>query len=225
MIVGERNAKQKRGWDEIMHWFWSVLTCCLVALPAAADNFGLMRVVNLPTNDSLNIRQGSSTSHSVIGNLRDGVIVDSFGTDESGRWTRIAVGETTGWVASRFLEPRPMVFSQSNIPRGMQCVGTEPFWNYYFAGHADEGTLSRLGVTGPAEPVEEELFFATPSSNRGMHVLSIEGAFHRSLLIFERCSDGMSDRLYPWSIHLQETGDGGGWLGSGCCTAAPDRPN
>lgn len=60
------------------------------------------------TVNALNVRSGAGTNHSAITNVKIGQEVTAHG--EQGGWTKVQVGEQTGWVSTNYLsESQPKV--------------------------------------------------------------------------------------------------------------------
>jgi uncharacterized membrane protein len=116
----------------------------------------------------------------------------------------------------RFLapDPQPQV-GASGLPVGLTCAGTEPFWSLKLAqGSAVYSDLSgaafALGLQGsrvaegrPGFPVQLGLAGAEANATALVRPLA--------------CSDGMSDRSYPWSVDLILNTASGGRYVTGCC--------
>lgn len=186
------------------------------AMPAISEPevFG---VVGVASNDTLNIRAAPDAASADIGDLsHDATGVEVAFTDPSGRWGNIVWQEGNGWVAMRFLEAAawPTV-GASGLPTGLTCSGTEPFWTVKLSDssgiysdlagglHAMELQGSRIAEGRPRFPVQVGLAGASANATLLVRPLS--------------CSDGMSDRTYPWSVDMVlNTADGGRYL-VGCC--------
>lgn len=81
-------------------------------LPAqAASEF--MQVVNVSSNDALNMRAGPTTNSDVIGSIPyNGQTVVSTG-NKQGSWVEVNWAGQTGWVNERFVQSVPTVNSRS----------------------------------------------------------------------------------------------------------------
>jgi len=188
----------------------------LVSAAQAAPSY--WRVVDVAADDTLNVRAGPSASSADIGDLDPGTAgLEITGTDASGKWGRMIWQEGDGWVAMRFLAPDPQsVIAGTDLPQGLLCGGTEPFWSLRLSGgsaaYSDiTGAALAMGLTGAQSPEARGPFPAA---------LSHSGAASGSLSIIEpaACSDGMSDRTYPWRIlFMISTADGQRFM-EGCCS-------
>ena len=74
-------------------------------LSAQAQEYpALFNVTDVPHGDVLNVRAGPGVNHPIIATLaRDATGVEAVGTNESGRWARVSLGEISGWASTRFL--------------------------------------------------------------------------------------------------------------------------
>ena len=81
-----------------------VLTAVMPSSPAHAcaccDTF---KVVNVASWDMLNVRAGPGMRYEVIDRLAPGEGCIAWTGKRRGAWVLIRVGNTTGWVSSRFL--------------------------------------------------------------------------------------------------------------------------
>lgn len=82
--------------------------------PASAATAGniktTFRVVGIPSNDVLNIREQATAQSRIVGVIppnATGIIYEGHRTDDGG-WLLIRYGDTTGWAASRYLQPLPV---------------------------------------------------------------------------------------------------------------------
>lgn len=195
------------------------LALCLslaCALPAFAAP-GYFRVTGVAADDTLNVRAAPDASSADIGDLpHDARGVEVAGTDASGKWGRITWQEGDGWIAMRFLtdDPQPGI-ADTALPQGLLCAGTEPFWSMrYSAGggvYSDaSGNAHSLGLNAAHTPQARGPFPV---------VMSHRGASAASMAFVEPmdCSDGMSDRTYPWRVLLLLSDAGGQRLLDGCC--------
>ncbi len=187
-----------------------------LSAPALAEP-SYWRVTGVASDDTLNVRAEPSASSADIGDLpHDATGIELIDTDASGDWGRIVWEEANGWIATRFLaeDPQPAI-AHTELPQGLLCGGTEPFWSLRLSGgggsySAADGAPLTLTMTGALTPQAQGPFPA---------VLSHGGETAATVSIIEPmlCSDGMSDRTYPWRIlFLLSTADGQQLL-SGCC--------
>ncbi len=175
------------------------------------------RVTGVASDDTLNIRAEPDGGSEDIGDLaHDARGVEITATDASGKWGRIIWFEGDGWVAMRYLEPDAVALIEgSALPVGLSCGGTEPFWDITYSATGAHYSSSSV------EGIDLALIGAQTAVARiGFPELLIheQGARRMQSLIrpAEECSDGMSDRSYPYSMELLLDGGMAGFLG-GCC--------
>lgn len=190
-----------------------------LALPASgfADP-SYHRVTGVGPWDVLNIRAEPRADSADIGDLApDARAIEVLGVSPSGAWARIALAETDGWVATRYLDPDPVAtLGDTGLPVGLACSGTEPFWALRLMdqsarySHPEDGdsdyTLTRAQV---AEGRQGSPALILMNGQGGATLAAtVQGA---------ACSDGMSDRSYGWAITLRLTAPGQDRFLSGCC--------
>jgi uncharacterized membrane protein len=152
-----------------------------------------------------------------IGDLAAGAQpIEISGLDETGEWGRIIYGEGDGWIElARAAPVDPPVLTIAPIRAGLVCAGNEPFWSLRFAD--EKANFVEPGV----EPVSFEL--SRPATAAGaagwpLSVTLVGGeASGVALLRPLACSDGMSDRSYPWTLDFLTQREGAPLLLTGCC--------
>ncbi len=201
--------------------FARLLAPLLALLPSlAAAEPEYYRVTGVAYNDTLNVRAAPDGESADIGDLTyDARAIEVIETDPSGRWARIVYFEGNGWIAMRFLEIDPVPrIGRSDLPAGLQCGGTEPFWDVGFT--ADEAIFTRM--------LEPDLRAALQDGGAAIGragfpaLLTHFGpeGYSYSLIRPQICSDGMSDRDYPWAIDYILAD--GTYL-EGCCSLPLDE--
>lgn len=195
-----------------------LLTQCF-ALAAAAEEPPfvprLYDVTGVAADDVLNIRAAPDASSDIVGALSpiaEGIEVTAL--NEMENWGRVANGESDGWVSLAFLAERP--FPPGEIPTGMSCFGTEPFWSLdfeesgmrYRTPYVDWPYLEGRAAASPVPPGNRLFGFDTASPDGRLSGVIEAGA----------CSDGMSDRAFGWRVTLLRQSEGALTLESGCCT-------
>ena len=201
---------------------WLFLAIVLTAAPAHAqtpDPSLRYRVVDVATDDQLNVREQPGVEAPVIGafapHAEDIVITGSVMEVEGSEWWEVAFVEgylDKGWVNGHFLEPVDRQARDSDYP--LQCSGTEPFWS--LALEEGQATYS--------SPEEEELSISASqwreaSGRFGTFAVQLESKGQIGYASVWRehagaCSDGMSDIRYPFGtiVILPE-----GEVLAGCC--------
>ena len=195
-----------------------------LAVPAAAmaDDYlpNLFDVTVVEAWDTLNVRAAPDGQAKVIGTIpATSKGVELLARDPSGKWGKVNLGESTGWVALRFLKAQPSAWKPAALPLTLQCSGTEPFWS--------------------VKTVDKGLVFSTPDqperklSLRKVMDRGIEGNPTRGVIAAddkgrltavmqpEQCSDGMSDRSYALAVTVILDGqEQASQMLTGCCSIA-----
>ena len=208
-----------------MNLLTTLLAGLALAVPveAMADDHlpNLFDVTVVETWDTLNVREAPDGKAKIVGTLPSTAQgVELLAHDGSGKWGRVNVGETTGWVALRFLKPQPSAWKANALPLTLKCAGTDPFWSF--------------------KTVEKGLVFSTPDqperplSLRKVMDRGIEGEPMRGIIagddkgrltaVMQRqqCSDGMSDRAFALAVTVILDGqDQPSRMLTGCCSIAP----
>ena len=195
----------------------------VLSLPAWAQQDAFFpayhRVVGVRAGDVLNLRAGPGAAHEIVGALAPDaspVVVSSQSAD--GRWGLVPIAGNgdyaAGWAALRYLERLPGQDS-FRLPPALACSGSEPFWSLdigpqtarYSDLEADSIALERLwdGLAQNMRPRQYGLRLAGGGSQ--VHAVITRG----------QCSDGMSDRVYGFSISAILGGSAGSGIVTGCC--------
>ncbi len=173
------------------------------AMGAAADSIGptlpaLYQVAGIAADDHLNIRAAPDGAAEIIGTLAyDATGIEVFALSHEGHWALLNSGETSGWVALRFLAPEPETRNALGLPRGLVCSGTEPFWGMTFSEdgalilrtpetQSSHAIVSAAPSAGFVQIAETGYRFVWQSSQEQVTAHILPG----------QCSDGMSDRAY-----------------------------
>ena len=194
-----------------------ILSLALVLPASSFAQPAYYRVTGVAADDTLNVRAQPRAGSADIGDLppdADGIEV--MGTDASGKWGQIIWQEANGWIAMRFLTPDAVQHvAGTALPAGLMCAGNEPFWSMQFS--VNSATYSDLGgavypmALQGARVAEGRANFPVQTGFTGADAAS------NALIAPAACSDGMSDRTYPWRIDLLLTGGGAGRYLTGCC--------
>lgn len=192
---------------------------CLVALWA-----GLAQAQSLPqlhdvagvaADDVLNIRAEPTASAPIIGTLApDARGVEVVAVNAAGTWGQVNTGEASGWVNLRYMAARGVHIDHYNLPVGLSCYGTEPFWSVQNIG----GALHFDTPDAPARDLDiwQAQDSGIPDDLRRMIQMSGIGGPATAFLYPAACNDGMSDRAFGLAISLMTAPDAP--LLSGCCT-------
>ncbi|MEL7115936.1 MAG: peptide-binding protein, partial [Pseudomonadota bacterium] len=172
---------------------------------------------DVASDDTLNVRAEPSAASADIGDLpHNATRIEVAESDATGKWGRIVWEEGNGWIAMRFLAPESVpTIGASALPAGLVCAGTEPFWSMTFS----EGSASFSDISGAFHAFG--LQGSRVAEGRPGYPLQIglsgADAAATTLIRPAACSDGMSDRLYPWSVDLILQTEAGGRYMVGCC--------
>ncbi|WP_425050729.1 peptide-binding protein [Psychromarinibacter sp. S121] len=195
----------------------AAIAALLALAPAAFADPGYYDVTGVASDDTLNVRAEPDAASADIGDLPfDAKGIEVIATDASGDWGRIVWEEGNGWIATRFLAEAALpTLTGTALPAGLQCSGTEPFWSIRYAEtgavYSDVmGTALSLGYGGAAV-AEGFATFPVALSHAGA------GSGTLSIVSTAICSDGMSDRDYPYTVALVLQTESGQRFLSGCC--------
>lgn len=186
-------------------------------LSAQAQEYpALFNVTDVPHGDVLNVRAGPGVNHPIIATLaRDATGVEAVGTNESGRWARVSLGEISGWASTRFLTRTGPNWNQG-LPAPLYCSGTEPFWGYerLIGG----GNWSDFEAQG--QPYAEVWSGSAAGRGPSMFAMELDGGTSSMTAFVRRgiCSDGMSDRDYGIIAQFVRRANGQTVLLDGCCS-------
>ena len=183
----------------------------------------LYRVTGVADNDTLNIREMPDASSEIIGEFgphQTGIEVVT--TTEDGRWGLVNSNEQSGWTAMRFLASES---DQINLPRGLTCSGTEPFWSLDFKPVTKViGGWDYMGIT-EAPTIYQDVWTDAPinrSHDTFGFSLSGQDVNADGIIRTEMCDDGMSDRSYGFSVDIILHHRDERLLVSGCCSLSDD---
>lgn len=191
------------------------IALALLAAPAAADPLPqLFDVTGVAADDVLNVRTEPTASAPAIGGLvPDARGVEVTALDARGTWGRINWAEGTGWVFMRYMAPRGVHIDNYNLPVGLRCFGTEPFWSL----HHEDGVMVHESMG--EDPERFALEIAQDAMGRDdlrRMIRAEDGAV--AYVSPQECSDGMSDRLYGLAVGWMPGPDAP--LLTGCCALA-----
>ena len=188
---------------------------------------GLFDVVNVASNDVLNVRASASGSSTKVGFLAyNQKSVEVITISDDSKWGLVNVDETSGWVSMRFMQAS--VASPQNLPAGLACTGTEPFWFLHFNQNGMAAAdWSPMGLTDQEGSIYSAFWSARPQNRINqtygfelLEELTGSGVTASGIIRTEMCSDGMSDRDYGFAIDLILAGPERKLI-SGCCSIRP----
>ena len=174
-------------------------------------------VYNVASDDVLNIRADSDSGAPIIGSLAyNASPVEVLKTE--GNWGYVALNEGMGWVYMKFLRPVTLpTVGQSNIPVGLSCGGTEPFWGFSLAENSIQ--LSDMNEGEQAFNIVTAKNYQGRGGWDGFIIASGQQSMMTAVLSTDaQCSDGMSDLDFGWRVDMLITDAGGTNGKTGCCS-------
>jgi uncharacterized membrane protein len=210
-----------------------LIACCIflaenfsAAADALPDPSARYRVIGVAVGDMLNVRVQPNTGAPVVATLQPeatGIVVtgvrELIGDSIWWELAQASARGATGWVNARFLA-RDESAAEPDANFALRCGGTEPFWSLEIGngralmstpeGERPSWTASRWQN---ARGLRSGFRFVVPlerggAPEKGWAALSRAG---------QSCSDGMSDREFPYDTILM-TPDGE--VLAGCCARA-----
>ncbi len=186
----------------------------------ARDLPQLFDVRGVATDDVLNIRAAPTASATIIGALPpDARGIEVVARNAAATWGQVNTGEQSGWVSLRYMEPRGVHIDHYNLPVGLSCFGTEPFWSLRNQGGSFD--YSTPEIPGRALDIRVAQDSGLAEDLRRMVQFSGIDGPATAFIYPAACSDGMSDRAYGLSIGVMMSP--GGRLLNGCCSLARSR--
>ncbi len=198
----------------ILAFGFSILS--IVAAPL--DPNTTFRVVNVSVSDTsgLNVRdfpvEASNLGNAkVVGHLSwqaSGIITSGMVVrfPNGALWRHIRFGDIIGWVNGKFLEAEPFTRTGEQLPEKLFCGGTEPFWGLRVS--KTSSTYDGAGLKNDKWVEDEKLDFLAsnqiagrPTKTWSVTLKQKSASQYITTLISrtgEYCSDGMSDRDYPY---------------------------
>lgn len=191
----------------------SVATAIGLSAPVMGQDMPrLYDVTDVAADDVLNIRAAPSPSAPVIATLPpDATGIEVTARTATRRWARVNADESIGWVSSRFLTLQGRAIDNYNLPVGLRCFGTEPFWSLT----NQDGSLNYTDAAGADLSFPVSIAQDTGIADDLRRMIRLDGGAV-AYLSAGQCSDGMSDRLYAMSLSFM-AGDDAPLL-TGCCS-------
>jgi hypothetical protein len=183
------------------------LAVILALISGVASAWPTLAVTGVPKGDVLNLRAQPDAKSAKVATLpraASGISADAVavkGLD----WIRIAKNGKRGWANAKFLS----YDIGQRLPVRLVCTGTEPFWSVNSGyGRAD----ADLSFTGKKQTLALDAPVAASGRPDVWLIPAVKGS---DFLLVQRatCSDGMSDRSYPYALTTRI----GATLLSGCC--------
>ena len=195
------------------------LAVALWATVAAADSIAsplpaLYGVTGVAADDTLNVRAAPDARSQAIGTLGpDAGPLEVVELSLKGNWALLNSGETAGWVAMRYLTLQPVTTTILGLPVGLQCFGTEPFWDITFFDEMNLILNTPEAETGHAITANSpNPTFVNLAKTGFTFAWRVNRDIVTAHILPGACFDGMSDRRY--GLHYID--DQG--LRRGCCS-------
>ncbi|MGH1411986.1 MAG: SH3 domain-containing protein [Pelagimonas sp.] len=194
-----------------------IAICLCLAGPAVAADFpALYNVIDVASDDTLNIRSKPSSKGEVIGVLEHNdayVQIEAF--DASGRWAQVSAGEAgMGWVFARYLQAVP----GATFPDWpyLQCSGSEAAWSLRYAD--GDGVMYRAGYEGPGRHLASGPIVTASENTKAKAIMASDGSLHVSALIENaQCWSTMIDAFSGLEATVFVTGEQQQMM-HGCCS-------
>ena len=198
-----------------------LLSFCFIppALAEQIGDVGYYHVTHVAADDMLNIRSPPSADADEIGTFGpQAQPIEVFEVKKG--WGRVSANGQTGWVSMTHLAPYEVrKIKTLGLPQGLQCLGTEPFWDADFS----EGEMTLSGVeTDSGGTMAIKSVSRAKGKAWPLHIL-LDDAKSSALVSPKSCSDGMSDTSYGWSTTLMMHEGKGVTVLTGCCHVTPNN--
>ncbi|VAW59385.1 hypothetical protein MNBD_GAMMA08-986 [hydrothermal vent metagenome] len=191
----------------------------LISYNLNASNY---RVVDVHSNDSLNVRSNAAYKSDVVGALKydaENIILTGEKIQKGkSLWVEIKYKDITGWVNSRYLSEQvvPTKSGTNVFIKNLNCNGSEPDWVLKFDVHKNIIEFESLSFSKQmflsqsvkASKNNTNKWFVTAKAIKGKEKLNI------SIIETNQCSDDMSDFVYRYSMIINTIDNG---VYSGCC--------
>ncbi len=180
------------------------------AFGAEAQTTGLYEVRGVAANDTLNVRGGAGAGFADLGDIAYDGRVRVIGFSANGKWAKIPWADGAAWVSARFLHL--IQTDVAVLPAVLNCGGAEPFWSAKIT--PDAVLFERMGGASINAPLD---WAAAAEGRPADFVVGFSAPPMAGTLRKQVCSDGMSDREYPWSVVLMDLSGQGAKVVEGCC--------
>lgn len=191
----------------------------------AASSSRVYAVNKVAPDDGLNMRTQPGTGGNVVAvlpaNAKGLVALGQEVKTGNSVWVKVAWAGQQGWVNKYYLredvdivnynpaKPKPAVKPEVV----MQCGGTEPFWSMSVSEHEMKvNIMDGAQFTVPVNMRQQSANSTTIAVVAGARGSASTTAFLEKV---ENCSDGMSDKNYPYTITAVLNGQR---VMSGCCS-------
>lgn len=196
-----------------------VVACCLAMTGGIAKVHATEFEVYSVTNTEgmpLNLRANPGTTSSIVAKIpADGRGIVATGEERkvgNATWAKVYWTDKGGWVNKAYLKPsaaatpakpsantpKPPASNTNSGSKVIKCTGTEPFWSITIS----EENLSVDVMDGLKYTVPVRLR-QTSANNTKIAVIAGQDTRNETQVFLQKieaCSDGMSDKRYPFAI-------------------------
>jgi len=208
--------------------FFAVSTLFIASVIATAAPaqipLGMYDVVNVASNDVLNIRQQAKASSAKLGALPFNLTeIEVIAASRNGKWGLVNYQGVIGWVSTRYLQPSAII--TADLPAGLECSGTEPFWSLSFLSDGSAvGDWTPMGLPNAQQSFYDSYWSTTPMNRPDQsygftlqNESTTSGITASGIIRQTACTDGMSGQTYGYAIDLLLGGQGQSYV-TGCCS-------
>ncbi|MFZ1342176.1 SH3 domain-containing protein [Thiothrix eikelboomii] len=194
------------------------------AAPTASPS-RIYAVTKVAPDDGLNMRTQPGTGGSIVAvlpaNAKGLIVLGQEQKTGNSVWVKVAWAGRQGWVNKYYLREdvdtvnyNPATTKPVVKPEVvMQCGGTEPFWSMSISERDMKvNIMGGAQFTVPVNMRQQSANSTTIAVVAGMRGNASTTAFLEKV---ENCSDGMSDKNYPYTITTVLNGQ---QVMSGCCS-------
>ncbi len=175
-------------------------------------------VTKVAPDDGLNMRSQPGVGGTVVivlpSNAKGVLALGEERKSGNSTWIKISWAGKQGWVNKYYLSEDVQTSAQPvNSSVVMECGGTEPFWSM----HISEKQMDVTMLDGPKYVIPVEFRQQSANNTTVAVVAGSRGNAHTTAFLqkVETCSDGMSDKNYPYSVTAVLNSQK---VVSGCCS-------
>lgn len=173
----------------------------------------IFHVNGVASGDVLNIRAKPQPGSKILHMVANGIPLAVLGM-ATNDWAKVQIGKTEGFAHIRYLRRGGGTTNNYGFQLGLNCIGTEPFWNMQFNTNQTV-VYSIAGQTAAPVPLQSTSFSANSPTG---YPYSFVAQPYSGQVNMEICSDGMSDNTYPMSITINAVSETGApMIVNGCC--------
>ena len=178
------------------------ITLVMIAMSVSADDQSMQlpyyyRVINVASDDVLNLRDEPSASSSIKGSIAwNESLVTITKLSEDGKWGLVP-SDGDHWVNMHYLEPIQLeVLPDTRIPIGLTCFGWAPTWSVTFSVPYARVMNRKL---------EDEIRAGNYSYDQGKHAESVRFSVSTraddfNFEVSEELCETTASSKYPYSV-------------------------